>query len=224
MSKTKKILIVDDDIDITNLATNILEPSGYDVLCSNSAEEALHIAQTSIPHLILLDINMPEISGLDFLRHQANISTISSIPVVMLSAINDKHVVLESVVLGAKDYIIKPFSNITLVQKIKKNLPDKDRLYCTLKAHQKHKIPAIVSANLIKASEVELALSSSVKLANNISIEVECEEVGINLKHQTKSIRSFYSKKSYFINIIKLVGISEEIAQIIRRKISGWNV
>ena len=116
------ILVVDDSDIIRELLTAQLENEGYNVKTAENGEQAIKLIDESSFDLILLDIEMPNISGIDVLRHtkQSNINT--STTVFMLTAQNDSEHVKNCIMLGAKDYILKPFNTSSIKQRIWKTL------------------------------------------------------------------------------------------------------
>ncbi len=115
----KKILIVEDEKDIHELIVYNLKQEGYELLSAFSGDEGLEKAISSGPDLILLDIMLPIMNGLDVCRElKANDKT-THIPIVMLSAKNEDVDIITGLELGADDYITKPFSPRVLIARIR---------------------------------------------------------------------------------------------------------
>lgn len=113
------ILAVDDEEDLLELVTFNLKKEGYDVTGATSGEEALRQARTISPDLLILDLMLPGIDGLDvcrILKHDANTR---HIPIVMLTAKGSEADVVAGLELGADDYITKPFSPKVLVARVR---------------------------------------------------------------------------------------------------------
>ena len=95
-----------------------------DLITAASGKEALTLLQgmgkTDLPHLILLDINLPDISGIDFLRRIKNDEDLHEIPVVILTMSNEDQDIQKSYDLGASSYLVKPISNEALMLVIEK--------------------------------------------------------------------------------------------------------
>lgn len=119
-----KVLVVEDEMHIQKLIKLILEKNKFVVDAVGSGEEALqYLDATEVkPDLILLDIMMPGIDGLQVLRSIKANSKLKNIPVVMLTALAQENVVLQGIKLGAKDYIRKPFHPGELAKRISKHL------------------------------------------------------------------------------------------------------
>ena len=106
--RQETILVVEDDADIhAFLRDTVLGPSGYRVLTALNGEEGLEIALAERPDLILLDLMMPRLPGLEFLRELQKKGT--SIPTIVLTAYGSEQEILTAFHLGAKDFLLKPF-------------------------------------------------------------------------------------------------------------------
>jgi CheY-like chemotaxis protein len=116
----KKVLVVDDNEDIRNLISIILNGERYNVLAVESGTEALEIYQEFKPELILLDIMMPGLSGFEVLEKIRDIrnSKLSSVPIVMITAKSLTDDIDRAIKLGATSYIVKPFRAESLKQKV----------------------------------------------------------------------------------------------------------
>lgn len=119
-----KILVVEDEMHILRLTRLVLEKGGHEVICAASGEEALKAIEAApeVPDLILLDIMMTGVDGLQVLRTLKQTPRTSKVPVIMLTAIAQEAVVLKGVQLGAKDYIRKPFHPTDLLDRINRQL------------------------------------------------------------------------------------------------------
>jgi two-component system phosphate regulon response regulator PhoB len=115
----KKILLVDDEEDILNLVKYNLEREGYKVETVMTGEQAVRSARESTPDLILLDLMLPGMDGLDVCRILKNDKGTGSIPIVMLTAKGEDSDIVTGLELGADDYITKPFSPRILVARVK---------------------------------------------------------------------------------------------------------
>jgi two-component system alkaline phosphatase synthesis response regulator PhoP len=116
---SSKILIVDDEEDILELLRFNLSREGFQVLCAASGEEALEKVKTEMPDLILLDLMLPGMDGLDVARDVKNQAPTKEIPIVMLTAKGEEADIVKGLEIGADDYITKPFSRKVLTARIK---------------------------------------------------------------------------------------------------------
>ena len=108
----KRILIIDDDIDINNMLEKVLEQAGYSVFHAYSGTEALLFLQNNKPHLVLLDLMLPGLSGEEILP------IISDMPVIIMSAKVDVKDKVALLLNGAVDYVTKPFDIDELLARI----------------------------------------------------------------------------------------------------------
>jgi two-component system alkaline phosphatase synthesis response regulator PhoP len=115
----EKILVVDDEEDILELLRFNLSREGYKVSCAASGEEALKLVQSEIPSLIVLDLMLPGIDGLEVTRRLRNDPNAKTIPIVMLTAKGEEADIVTGLELGADDYITKPFSPRILVARVR---------------------------------------------------------------------------------------------------------
>ena len=109
------ILVVDDEEDILELVRHHLKREGYEVQCTDSGEKALKAARNNPVDLIVLDLMLPGIDGLEVARTLKNDPRTKHIPVLMLSAKGEESDVVTGLELGADDYITKPFSPRILI-------------------------------------------------------------------------------------------------------------
>ena len=112
----RKILVVDDDKKLVDLVRLYLERDGYRVIPAYNGAEALRLAQQQHPSLIILDLMLPEVSGLDVCRQVRNES---DVPIIMLTARSTEEDKLIGLEMGADDYLTKPFSPRELVARIR---------------------------------------------------------------------------------------------------------
>src|SRR5215211_3012591 len=113
---SRKILIVDDDRKTVDLLRLYLEKDGYQVLAAHDGRQALDLARQRRPDLILLDLMLPAIEGLDVCRI---LRAESNIPIIMLTAKTTEDDTLLGLELGADDYIAKPFSPREVVARVR---------------------------------------------------------------------------------------------------------
>ncbi len=113
------IMVVDDEEDILELVGYNLERIGYRVTRVDSGEDALRIARDKEPDLILLDLMLPGIDGLEVCRLLKQDNRTSSIPIIMLTARGDEADIVAGLEVGADDYITKPFSPRVMVARVK---------------------------------------------------------------------------------------------------------
>ena len=112
-----KVLAVDDELQMRDLLNLFLTRDGYNVLLASNGEDAIELAKKENPQIILLDIKMPGINGIEVCRRlKANRKT-QSIPIIMISALGDHK--MEAIEAGADDFINKPIDMLELSTRVK---------------------------------------------------------------------------------------------------------
>ena len=117
----KRILAVDDAVIILRRITDALEEY-YDVVTVNSGARALKYLDKHKPDLILLDIRMPIRNGFEILSEIRAMEDRADIPIIMLTALEDKQSVMKSIELGIRDYVLKPFTPDDLLERVQRVL------------------------------------------------------------------------------------------------------
>jgi len=115
----EKILVVDDEEDILELVRYNLAKEGYQVACVTSGEQALREAKEGSPDLILLDLMLPGLDGLDVCKQLKSDHVTSVIPIIMLTAKGEDADIVTGLELGAEDYVTKPFSPRVLLARLR---------------------------------------------------------------------------------------------------------
>jgi len=123
----KRILLVDDDRDFVEMLTDLMETSGYEVLTALSGEEGIEKCKESSPDLILLDIMLPQIDGLDVLYMLRNLYNTKTIPIIIVTGKTEMESFFQAKGFGATDYIMKPFHPEELLALIAKHLPSENQ-------------------------------------------------------------------------------------------------
>lgn len=114
-----RILVIEDETDIREVIAYNLKREGYAVITAQNGKEGLKLAKNKNPNLIILDLMMPEIDGLEVCRLIRADSLTQSIPIIMVTAKDDEADIVLGLGLGADDYVTKPFSPKTLVARVK---------------------------------------------------------------------------------------------------------
>lgn len=122
MIRGSNIIVVDDNLDNLRLLTRILERAGYEVRPTLSGKIALQSVASNPPDLILLDIAMPEVDGLEVCRRLKSQEDTRHIPIIFISAVNDLQVKLEAFRAGCADYVTKPFAEAEVLARVNAHL------------------------------------------------------------------------------------------------------
>jgi two-component system KDP operon response regulator KdpE len=126
----RRILVIDDEVQIRRLLEISLSKLGWEVFCAATGLEGLEAARGSKPDLILLDLNLPDLSGADLLKRLREWSTI---PVIIVSVRDAERDIVELLNAGADDYVSKPFYTNELVARIeavhRRRMPEREPLF-----------------------------------------------------------------------------------------------
>jgi two-component system phosphate regulon response regulator PhoB len=118
----EKILIVDDEEDVLELIRYNLDKNGYRIETATTGEEALTKARAKLPDLIILDLMLPGIDGLEVCKKLKSEPKTQNIPIIMLTAKGEETDIVTGLEVGADDYITKPFSPKVLVARVRRIL------------------------------------------------------------------------------------------------------
>ena len=119
MTPSKRILIVDDEVDILDLLEYNLKKEGYEVLRSTNGEDALKVVERIKPDMVILDIMMPKMDGIETCRRMRQLPGAEQIAIVFLTARSEEYSELAGFNVGADDYITKPIKPRALMSRIK---------------------------------------------------------------------------------------------------------
>ena len=119
MNNKYKILVVEDESNIRNLLTTMLEAAGYQVIQAATCENAKAMHASYLPDLVSLDLGLPDADGMRFLDL---IRQTSAVPVIVLSARSDERDKVEALDAGANDYVTKPFGSAELLARVRSAL------------------------------------------------------------------------------------------------------
>ncbi len=116
--KSKRILVVDDESDVTDLVAYHLRAKGFQVEAVNDPNSSIGVARTFLPDLVILDVMMPDLNGIQICRMLRADPKLKKVPVIFLTAKAEENDRIQGLELGADDYICKPFSTKELVLRV----------------------------------------------------------------------------------------------------------
>lgn len=185
------ILIVDDQEENLRMVGSVLSMMRYNILLAKNAEQAFLRLTESLPDLILLDVMMPDIDGLAVCRQIKEDERWADIPVIFLSADDDKNVIVQALETGGVDYVTKPFNRAELVSRVRTQLALKqarDRLHAL--AEDKDEILGILAHDL-KNSLAGMKLSAGLLQTRSGELPPRCVPLVENIMNATERMLSF---------------------------------
>lgn len=117
-----KIVVVEDEADILEILTYNLKREGFDVISADNGLQGLNLIKQHLPDIVLLDLMMPGMDGLEVCKHMRAKKLTQNIPVIMVTAKSEESDIVLGLGLGADDYVSKPFSPKELIARIKATL------------------------------------------------------------------------------------------------------
>jgi two-component system alkaline phosphatase synthesis response regulator PhoP len=171
---TQKILVVDDELEIVKVVRAYLEQSGFRVVAASDGQQALAMFRHEAPDLIVLDLNLPQLDGLEVCRA---IRRDSNVPIIMLTARVEETDRLIGLEIGADDYITKPFSPREVVARVRTVL--------------RRSAPPPEQASLITISAVSIDLLKHEVQLHNRLIDLTPSEFNILLAMASQPGRAF---------------------------------
>ena len=160
------ILIVDDEKEIRNLIAIYLKNEGYHVLEAGDGEQGLNLLKKHKVHLIVLDIMMPKIDGIEMCM---KVREIAEMPIIMLSAKSQDMDKIVGLTLGADDYVTKPFNPLELIARIKSQL----RRYIKMSRHD------TMNENEIEIGDMQINIATHEVIVNNEKVKLTPREFSI---------------------------------------------
>lgn len=116
----KKTIVAIDDSNIVLMSIEKILSEKYQVKSFSKVMRGMHFLKLNVPDLIILDIDMPEMNGMEALKHIKERDELKEVPVIFLTSNNDKAHVINAVALGAVDYMVKPVNEEILLSKVRK--------------------------------------------------------------------------------------------------------
>ncbi|MES0337540.1 MAG: response regulator [Candidatus Magnetobacterium sp. LHC-1] len=159
----KRIIVVDDERDIVELLSYNLKKEGFDVECSYDGEDALKKIKGAGFDLILLDLMLPGIQGMELCRMLKGTEQTASIPIIMLTAKSDEVDKVIGLEMGADDYITKPFSNKELLARVKAVLRRTGQV-------------TTAPQNILRAGDIELDAQTYMVSKKGVSVNLSATE------------------------------------------------
>ncbi len=190
MAKTQTILIVEDDTRLLKVLALIFKKAGYNILTSENGEEAIKAAKENNPDAVLLDLMLPDISGVEVLRKIKQVDI--NIPVIICSGSSDINLATDSMKYGAYDYIVKPFDTEKMIKMVKDSVTKRAEIVIEEKKKKKQKKreagkgadikKVILPLSIVGGATVVIAMLYLLLIKPGLSLKEEGGEAGIFFK------------------------------------------
>lgn len=168
--REKKILLIEDDAQLRNTISSLLEKNGYEVLSLAEGDKAVRVIPVYKPHLILCDINMPNFDGFWVLHESRKIKLAAIIPFIFISSNAERLDIRTGMDLGADDYLTKPFTPAELLNAVNARL-EKANDYEKIISGSSEELQKAIPEDFIKLSPAEKRVITCVAL-NETSAEI----------------------------------------------------
>ena len=184
------ILVCDDEKEIADAIELYLQREGFNILKANDGKEALYIIEKNVIHLVILDIMMPKLNGIETAK---KIREDKSIPIIILSAKSEDYDKILGLNIGADDYMTKPFNPLELVARVNSQIRRYTKLGAITQESNKDK-------NLYKTGELVINDDTKEVTVDGESVKLTPTEYNI-LKFLTKNKGKVYSIEQIYENI-----------------------
>ena len=162
-SVNHKILLVDDEPDILDFLSYNLKKEGYSVVTANNGIEAIEIAKKELPHLIVLDVMMPEMDGIETCRQIREIPSLNESVITFLTARNEEYTQISGFDVGADDFITKPIKPRVFLSRVK----------ALLRRYKTDKPPA---SAIVDLGEIKIDMEKHMVYKSGVAIELPKKE------------------------------------------------
>lgn len=119
MNETRKILVIDDETQIIRVMRRILSAHQYEIRTASDGESGIEVFHSWMPDLVITDLQMPNVGGLELCRR---LRAVSDVPIIVLSVRNEEETIVEALDAGADDYVTKPFGTNELLARVRAGL------------------------------------------------------------------------------------------------------
>ena len=161
-----KILLVDDEPDILDFLGYNLKKEGYTVITASNGVEAIAKAKKELPHLIVLDIMMPEMDGIETCRQMREIPALNNSVITFLTARNEEYTQISGFDMGADDFITKPIKPRVFLSRVK----------ALLRRYKNNEVPI---SNIVDLGDLKIDMEKHMVYKNNVAIELPKKEFNL---------------------------------------------
>jgi DNA-binding response OmpR family regulator len=218
--KQKTILVVDDDEDMLKLLNKVLVAAGFKVLQATNPDDGRKLLHDEAPHVILSDLHMEPENGFLFIQSIRIQRQYDTVPILVLSALNDFKSVKKAIALGITDYVIKPLQASMLIRKLRKALLNKDFMKWEIPEDKHIPVQVSIESNVSALGEAGCYLAGPFKITPGKEVKINSVEFKAldldKIHHRASPVLRTFQSNGLFVNDITFVGISEATSSKIR--------
>ena len=221
--KKKTVLVIDDDPDFSYLIRTILEAKGMSVFDVSNIADARLTLEKEAPNIILLDMELQNEHGNDFLQERASNNLWSKIPVIVCSSQSLASIVKAAIRFGADDYLLKPIKQTWLIQRVRKILIKEENSTHFFKDNEE--IELIIDAKPISVSKISFIGRSNIGFDKGsvVTITMPMSDGMINQIDFKSEEKSRSSARGTFDTLFKTVEVTENEKNRIQLLKSFWS-
>jgi DNA-binding NtrC family response regulator len=206
-----KLLIVDDDADIVTMLEDRLQASGYATVIARDGQQALDQIEHEAPNLILLDLDMPKLTGIEVLKRLSQIKHVEDLPVIVMTAHGSVHAAVEAMKEGAYDFLTKPLDKDHLLIVIRKAL-ERDSLKRQV-AYLRSEVDGRY-ANIVGASpSVRVVVEAAQRAARSDAGVLLLGESGTGKELFARSVHQWSHRHAMPLVVINCVALTETLLE-----------
>lgn len=206
-----KILIVDDDADIVMMLEDRLHASGYDTITASEGQQALEQITHESPQLVLLDLTLPKLSGLDVLKRLSQMKPSEHLPVIVMTAHGSIEAAVDAMKEGAYDFLTKPLDNEHLLIVIRKAL-ERDSLRRQV-AYLRSEVDGRYASIVGNSASVSAVVEAAQRAAKSDASVLLLGESGTGKELFARSIHQWSHRSSMPLIVINCVALTETLLE-----------
>jgi DNA-binding NtrC family response regulator len=208
--KNYSILIVDDEENVTKLLNKVLIKEGYETHMAHNGEEALEVIDNCDIDIVISDIKMPGMSGLELLKNIGKVAPF--IKVVLITAFATVDTAIEALRMGAKDYITKPFNIEEIIQSLKNIIPDKENISIRSEVLQKE-VKNIKNRLESKSASMNKVIDMIKQISDTKSTVMLYGETGTGKEVAAQTLHNFSSRSDKPFIKVNCAAIPENLLE-----------
>lgn len=206
-----KILIVDDDPDIVTVLEDRLQASGYHPLIARDGQQALDQIEQDAPHLVLLDLDMPKLTGIEVLKRLSQVKQVEDLPVIVMTAHGSVNAAVEAMKEGAYDFLTKPLDKDHLLIVIRKAL-ERDSLKRQV-AYLRSEVDGRYANIIGQSTSVRSVVEAAQRAARSDASVLLLGESGTGKELFARSIHQWSHRHAMPLVVINCVALTETLLE-----------